>query len=229
MKTDFVNNMTHEFKTPIATINLIVDAMKSPRVIKDESQVKKYLEMLKQENKRMLNQIENVLSLSVLDRIDSKIEKYPVDIHEILEAAIQHVSLLIQDKGGYLKKELQAKKTQILGDETLLTNVFVNIFDNAIKYSKEQPEIELVTYNDKKGNLIIEISDKGIGMSKSVQKKIFNKFYRESTGNVHNVKGHGLGLAYVQKVVQSLRGKISVKSTKGEGSTFILKFPTETF
>jgi two-component system phosphate regulon sensor histidine kinase PhoR len=226
MKTDFINNMTHEFKTPIATINLIVDAMKSPRVIKDENQIKTYLNMLKQENKRMLNQVENVLSLSVLDRIDSKIERYPVDIHEILEVAIQHVSLLIQDKGGYLKKRLQAQKTQISGDETLLTNVFVNIFDNAIKYSKEQPEIEVVTFNDKKGNLVIEISDKGIGMSKSVQKKIFDKFYRESTGDIHNVKGHGLGLAYVQKVVQSLHGKISVKSTKGEGSTFILRFPT---
>jgi two-component system phosphate regulon sensor histidine kinase PhoR len=225
MKTDFINNMTHEFKTPIATINLIVDAMKSPQVIKDENQIKAYLGMLKQENKRMLNQVESVLSLSVLDRIDSKIEKHPVDIHEILEVAIQHVSLLIQDKGGYLKKDFRAEHTQILGDETLLTNVFVNILDNAIKYSKEQPEIEVVTYNDKKGNLVIEISDKGIGMSKSVQKKIFDKFYRETTGNIHNVKGHGLGLAYVQKVVQSLNGKISVKSIKDEGSTFILRFP----
>lgn len=225
MKTDFINNMTHEFKTPIATINLIVDALKSPRVNQDEQQLKTYLDMLKQENKRMLNQVESVLSLSVLDKIDLKAEKYPVDIHEILDVAIQHVSLLIQDKGGTLQTDFKARKYNVLGDETLLTNVFVNILDNAVKYSKEQPEITVKTYNDDKGHILIEISDKGIGMSKSVQKKIFKKFYRVTTGDIHNVKGHGLGLAYVQKVVQSFNGKISVKSTKGEGSTFIIKLP----
>ncbi len=225
MKTDFINNMTHEFKTPIATINLIVDAMKSPRVIHDESQLKAYLNMLKQENKRMLNQVESVLSLSVLDKIDHKLDKHPVDVHEILDTAIQHVSLLIQDKRGFLKTDFKAQETVIMGDETLLTNVFVNILDNAVKYAKDHPEIEVRTYNDKKGNLIVEISDNGIGMSKSVQKKIFKKFYRETTGNIHNVKGHGLGLSYVLKVVQSLNGKINVKSAKGEGATFILNFP----
>ncbi len=225
MKTDFINNMTHEFKTPIATINLIADAMKSPQVIKDENQLKTYLEMLKQENKRMLNQVESVLSLSVLDRIDLKTDKQPVDVHEILDGAIQHISLLVKDKNGRLSTDFQAKETQILGDKTLLTNVFVNILDNAVKYAKEQPDITVKTYNDGKGNLVIEISDKGIGMSKSVQKKIFNKFYRETTGNIHNVKGHGLGLTYVQKVIQSLNGKISVKSAKGIGSTFTIKLP----
>ncbi len=225
MKTDFINNMTHEFKTPIATINLIVDAMKNPGVIKDENQLKTYLGMLKQENKRMLNQVESVLSLSVLDRIDLKADKHPVDIHDILDVAIQHVSLLIKDKGGVLNTDFKAAKTMVPGDETLLTNVFVNILDNAVKYSKEHPDITVKTYNDNKGYIVIEISDKGIGMSKSVQKKIFNKFYRETTGNIHNVKGHGLGLAYVQKVVQSFQGKITVKSIKSVGSTFIVKFP----
>ncbi len=225
MKTDFINNMTHEFKTPIATINLIVDALKSPVVNKDEQQLNTYLNMLKQENKRMLNQVESVLSLSVLDKIDLKTDKYEVDIQEVLERAIQHVSLLIQDKGGTLKTEFNADETFVLGDETLLTNVFVNVLDNAVKYSKEYPEVTVKTYNDKKGHIFIEVSDKGIGMSKSVQKKIFKKFYRETTGNIHNVKGHGLGLAYVQKVVQSFNGKISVKSVKGEGSTFIISLP----
>ena len=225
MKTDFINNMTHEFKTPIATINLIVDALKSPVVNKDEQQLNTYLNMLKQENKRMLNQVESVLSLSVLDKIDLKTDKYEVDIQEVLERAIQHVSLLIQDKGGTLKTEFNADKTVVLGDETLLTNVFVNVLDNAVKYSKEYPEVTIKTYNDKKGHVFIEVSDKGIGMSKSVQKKIFKKFFRETTGNIHNVKGHGLGLAYVQKVVQSFNGKISVKSVKGEGSTFIISLP----
>jgi len=225
MKTDFINNMTHEFKTPIATINLIADAMKSPRVIKDEEQLKAYINMLKQENKRMLNQVESVLSLSVLDRIDHKTEKKPVDLHEILDVAIQHVSLLIKDKGGSLKTEFKAELTTVLGDDVLLTNVFVNILDNAVKYSKEHPEITVITYNNSNEEIVIEISDRGIGMSKTVQKKIFNKFYRETTGNIHNVKGHGLGLTYVYKVIKSLNGKITVKSTKGEGSTFVIKLP----
>ncbi len=225
MKTDFINNMTHEFKTPIATINLIVDAMKTPRVIKDTKQLKTYLDMLKQENKRMLNQVESVLSLSVLDRIDLKADKQAVDLHEVLEVAIQHVSLLIQDKKGILDTDFKANQTIVLGDETLMTNVFVNILDNAVKYSKERPEISIKTYNDEQGHIIIQISDKGIGMSKSVQKKIFDKFYRETSGNIHNIKGHGLGLTYVQKVVQSFNGKIWVNSVKGEGSTFTVQFP----
>jgi len=224
MKTDFINNMTHEFKTPIATINLITDAMKSPRIIGDETQLKAYIGMLKQENRRMLNQVESILSLAVLDKIDLKAEKKPVDIHEVLDVAIQHVSLLIENRGGKLTTDFGAKNAVILADEVLMTNVFVNLLDNAVKYSKEQPEISIRTYNDK-DYLVVEISDKGIGMSKSVQKKIFKKFYRETTGDVHNVKGHGLGLSFVQKVVQSFNGKINVKSQKGEGSTFTLRFP----
>ena len=225
MKTDFINNMTHEFKTPIATINLIADAMKTPRVLKDEQQLKSYLKMLKQENKRMLNQVETVLSLSILDKIDPKTERHPVDIHEILEDAIQHISLIIQDRGGFLNFDFKAEKTSILANDVLLTNVFVNILDNAVKYSKDKPEINVFTYNNKRNEIVVEIKDNGIGMSKSVQKKIFNKFYREMTGDIHNVKGHGLGLTYVQKVVRSFNGSISVKSTKGLGSTFVVSFP----
>ncbi len=225
MKTDFINNMTHEFKTPIATINLITDAMKTPRVLNDENQLKHYLNMLKQENKRMLNQVENVLNMSVLDKIELKVDRTPVDVHEVLEKAINHVSLIISDKKGILDANFEAIKTEIFGDEVLLTNVFVNILDNAIKYSKEIPEIEVKTYNDKKNNIVIEIKDKGIGMSRTEQKKIFDKFYRASTGNIHNVKGHGLGLAYVLKVVNALNGKINVKSVKDKGSTFIISFP----
>ncbi len=225
MKTDFINNMTHEFKTPIATINLITDAMKSPRVMNDEKMIKHYLKMLKQENKRMLNQVENVLNMSILDKIDMKVGANPVDVHEILDNAINHIILIVKDKGGHLKTQFNAKETNIKGDEVLLTNVFVNVLDNAVKYSKEIPEIEVKTYNDNKENVVIEISDKGIGMSRSVQKKVFDKFYRAPTGNIHNVKGHGLGLAYVLKVVRALNGKIQVKSVKDKGSTFIIKFP----
>jgi len=225
MKTDFINNMTHEFKTPIATINLITDAMKSPRVISDENQLKSYISMLKQENKRMLSQVESVLSLAVFDKIDHKIERHQVDVHEILEVAVQHISLIVQDRGGMIETDLDANNAEVMADELLLTNVFVNILDNAVKYSKEKPEITVRTFNDDKQHLIIQVSDKGIGMGKTVQKKIFNKFYRASTGNIHNIKGHGLGLSYVQKVLNSFDAKISVKSVKDEGSTFIVEFP----
>jgi len=226
MKTDFINNMTHEFKTPIATINLITDAMKSPKVINNEEQLKHYIGMLKQENKRMLSQVENVLSLAVLDKIDNKMEKHPVDVEEVLEDAIQHISLIVQNKNGFVETDFSSDNAIIMGDEVLLTNVFVNILDNAVKYSKEIPEIVVSTHNDINGKLVIEISDNGIGMSKSVQKKIFDKFYRETSGNIHNVKGHGLGLSYVQNVVRSFDGKIKVKSVKNEGSTFFIVFPT---
>ncbi len=224
MKTDFINNMTHEFKTPIATINLITDAMKTPMVLKNKDMIKHYISMLKEENKRMLNQVENVLNMSVLDKAEMKIDEKPVDVHEILNNAINHVHLIIKNKNGVLKKDFKAGKTVISGDEVMLTNVFVNILDNAIKYSKEIPEIEVKTYNE--GNyVVVEIKDKGIGMARSEQKKIFDRFYRASTGNIHNVKGHGLGLTYVWKVVHALKGKIKVKSAKDKGSTFIIKLP----
>ncbi len=224
MKTDFINNMTHEFKTPIATINLITDAMKTPMVMKKENMIKHYISMLKEENKRMLNQVENVLNMSVLDKAEMIIDEKPVDVHEVLENAINHVHLIIKNKNGHLKKDFQATNTMVKGDEVLLTNVFVNILDNAIKYSKEIPKIEVKTYNEN-GSIIVEIKDHGIGMARSEQKKIFDKFYRASTGDIHNVKGHGLGLTYVWKVIHALKGKIKVKSAKDKGSTFIIKLP----
>ncbi len=227
MKTDFINNMTHEFKTPIATINLITDAMKSPSVITDEKQLKYYLQMLKQENKRMLSQVENIMSLSILDKLDANIDKTEVSVHEIIEGAILHVSLIIEDREGSLETDFKAVDDLVFGNEVLLTNVFVNILDNAIKYSEKSPEIKVKTYN-KNERVYVEISDKGIGMSKSEQKKIFEKFYRISSGDIHNAKGHGLGLAYVQKIIKSHDGKISVKSAKNVGSTFTVSFMIHT-
>ncbi len=224
MKTDFINNMTHEFKTPIATINLITDAMKSPAVMENEDMIKHYISMLKEENKRMLNQVENVLNMSVLDKAEMIMEEKPIDVHEVLNNAINHVHLIIKNQKGRLEKDFKATDTIIKGDDVLLTNVFVNILDNAIKYSKDIPEIEVKTYNE--GNyVVIEIKDQGIGMARSEQKKIFDRFYRASTGDIHNVKGHGLGLTYVWKVIQAFKGKIKVKSAKDKGSTFIIKLP----
>jgi len=224
IKTDFINNMTHEFKTPIATINLALDAIKNPKVINDSKTVLRYVKMIRQENKRMHSQVENVLRISKLEKKEIDISKDVIDIHDLIEDAITHVELIIKDKGGFIKTHFEAIQTEIDASELHLTNVIVNILDNAIKYTFENPEIEIFTGNA--GNFVtIEIRDKGIGMSKKVQKNIFDKFYREQKGNVHDVKGHGLGLSYVKKIIEYHHGTVYVESEKGKGSTFFIKLP----
>ena len=224
IKTDFINNMTHEFKTPIATINLALDAIRNPKVMNDGSKVKRYLEMIGEENKRMHAQVENVLRISKLEKKQLDIKKETFELHDLIEDAIPHVELMVEDRGGYVKTHLNAKMSSVLVNESHFTNVIVNILDNAIKYSPNAPEIDVYT-EVVKNFIVLKITDKGTGMSKSVQKKIFEKFYREHTGNVHNVKGHGLGLAYVKQIIDDHQGEIFVESEKGQGSTFIIKLP----
>ena len=224
IKTDFINNMTHEFKTPIATINLALDSIKNPKIIGDKEKVLRYLGMIKEENKRMHAQVENVLRISKLDKNELNISKERLDAHDLVEDAITHVELIVEDRQGYVKSHLNAEQTSILANDTHFTNVIVNILDNAIKYSDEAPKIDVYTENAG-NNIIIKVVDQGNGMSKAVAKRVFEKFYREHTGTVHNVKGHGLGLAYVKKIVDDHQGHISVESEKGKGSTFIIKMP----
>jgi len=224
IKTDFINNMTHEFKTPIATINLAIDSIKNPKIIDDKEKVIRYANMIKEENKRMHAQVENVLRISKLEKNQLDLSKDVVSLHDIIEDAISHVDLLVTDSKGFIKKHFDALQYDILASKFHFTNLITNILDNAIKYSDGPPEIDIYTENA--GNkVILKIEDKGIGMSKNVQKKIFNKFYREQTGNVHNVKGHGLGLSYVKSIVESHQGSVFVESEKGTGSTFIVKIP----
>jgi len=224
IKTDFINNMTHEFKTPIATINLALDAIKNPKVIDDKEKVFRYLQMIRDENKRMHAQVENVLRISKLEKKELDISKESYDIQPIIEMAIDHVHLIIEDRGGKIIPHFDAKRTTVLLNEVHFTNVMVNILDNAIKYSPEAPVINLYTENFKEF-ILIKIQDNGIGMNKTAQKKIFEKFYREHTGDIHNVKGHGLGLAYVKRIVEDHNGQIFVESEKGKGSTFTIKLP----
>ena len=224
IKTDFINNMTHEFKTPIATINLALDAIKNPKIIEDKEKVQRYLQMIKDENKRMHAQVENVLRISKLEKNELDISKEPTNVNEILENAIEHISLIVEDREGKIKTHFNANRTTILLNEMHFTNVLVNILDNAIKYSPEAPLIDIYTENIK-DFILIKIQDQGSGMSKIAQKKVFEKFYREHTGDLHNVKGHGLGLAYVKQIVDDHNGQIFVESEKGKGSTFILKMP----
>ncbi|MUU76856.1 sensor histidine kinase [Winogradskyella endarachnes] len=224
IKTDFINNMTHEFKTPIATINLALDSIKNPKIIADQEKVLRYLGMIKDENKRMHAQVENVLRISKLEKNELNISKERHELHDLIEDAITHVELIVEDRQGYVKTHLNAEHSSVLANETHFTNVLVNILDNAIKYSDDEPKIDV--YSENAGNnIIVKIADQGNGMSKAVAKRVFEKFYREHTGNVHNVKGHGLGLAYVKRIVDDHHGHISVESEKGKGSTFIIKMP----
>ncbi|MEZ4874577.1 MAG: HAMP domain-containing sensor histidine kinase [Flavobacteriaceae bacterium] len=202
IKTDFINNMTHEFKTPIATINLALDALKNPKVSENKEFIDRYLKMIREENRRMHAQVENVLRISKLEKNELDLPKDRVKLHDIVEDAVTHVSLIVEDRGGYVKTHLNAMKSSVLANDLHLTNVVVNILDNAIKYSEEAPKIDVYTENVK-NCILLKIQDQGMGMSKSVQKKIFEKFYREHNCYVHNVKGHGLGLAYVKNIGRS--------------------------
>ena len=224
IKTDFINNMTHEFKTPIATINLALDAIKNPKIIEDKEKVFKYLQMIRDENKRMHAQVENVLRISKLEKKELDIEKESSNIEDIIAEAIEHVNLILEDREGKITTHFDALRKTVLVNEVHFTNVLVNILENAIKYSPDTPEINIYTENIK-DMILIKVKDNGLGMSKIAQKRVFEKFYREHTGDIHNVKGHGLGLAYVKRIVEDHNGQVYVESEKGKGSTFIIKIP----
>jgi two-component system phosphate regulon sensor histidine kinase PhoR len=224
IKTDFINNMTHEFKTPIATINLALDSIKNPKILKDEEKVLRYIKMIRDENKRMHGQVENVLRISRLEKNQVEINKDAVDLHDVIEDAVSHVHLLVLDKKGTITTHLNAIQSEVLANQFHMTNVLVNMLENAAKYSVDPPKIDLYTESTNK-YLIIKIKDEGIGMSKQAQKHVFDKFYREQKGNIHDVKGHGLGLAYVKEIVENHHGTVFVESEKGKGSIFTIKLP----
>lgn len=224
MKSDFINNMTHEFKTPIATINLALDAIKNPKIFNNKQKVKDYISMIKDENKRMNAQVENVLRISKLQKKQLMISKDRLELHDLVNDAVTHVELIVKDRKGYINTDFKAKKSSILANDSYFTNVIVNILDNSVKYSEGAPKIDIITENVG-NNILLMVKDQGIGIGKMAQKKIFEEFYREHTGDVHNVKGHGLGLANVKRIVDNHQGTISVESEKGKGSTFTIKLP----
>ena len=227
IKNDFVNNMTHEFKTPIATISLASDSIMSPMVINVPEKIRRFADIIKQENRRMLSQVEKVLQMALLDKHDFQLTLKELNIHEIIDQTVANINLQLQQREGIITKELNALNHTIMGDPIHMTNIIYNLLDNANKYSPDKPDIKVVTRN--LGSFIeIRISDKGIGMNRDVQKMIFEKFYRVPTGNVHNVKGFGLGLSYVKAMTIEHSGKVEVESDLGKGSTFILTFPLKT-
>lgn len=224
VKTDFINNMTHELKTPISTIALSSDALMKGDFVNDPDKLKRYAGIIYKENKRLENQVECVLNVAKMDEETIQLKKTEVDIHELIEEVNDSFEFNHLSNGGKMQLHLNAEKQVVSGDVVHLTNVFYNLIDNACKYCELTPHIEITTRNDK-NSLIVEISDNGIGIKRENLSMIFDKFYRVPTGNLHNVKGFGLGLFYVKLIIEQHGGKINVKSSYGKGTTFIIHLP----
>lgn len=224
MKTDFINNMTHEFKTPIATISLAADSISSPMVSGDAKKVLRFAHIIREENKRMNSQVEKVLQMALIDKKDFNLNLTHVNLHDVVNQAVENISLQVEKRGGTARAILAAENPYVEGDLTHISNIINNLLDNANKYSPDAPEISVHTRNVSNGVEVV-VQDKGIGMSKEAKKHIFDKFYRVSTGNLHDVKGFGLGLSYVKALMTAHKGQIDVKSELGKGSSFILFFP----
>ncbi len=222
VKNDFINNMTHEFKTPIATISLACEMLQDSDIQTHPQQLNRYLRVIQDENQRLGSQVEKVLQAAVLEKVRLKFTT--INIHDILDNVLQNIGVQIEKRNGHLQLQLDADHSFIEGDELHITNVLYNLLDNANKYSPEAPQITISTQNVANG-IQISIADCGIGMSKEAIGKIFDKFFRVSTGNIHNVKGFGLGLSYVKTIAEAHHGGIQVKSQPGVGSTFELFLP----
>jgi two-component system phosphate regulon sensor histidine kinase PhoR len=224
MKSDFLNNMTHEFKTPIATISLAADTITNPKVINDENSVRHFISMIKKENSRMNKKVETILQIASLDKKEIAFKFENISLHSVIERAVDTIEIQVHQKNGRIAQNLNASEPVIYGDNEHLTNLVNNLLDNALKYSPESPDITVETRNNDRG-VILSVADKGIGMSKSVQGKIFERFYRQSSGNVHDVKGFGLGLNYVRAIIDAHKGNVTVTSEPGKGSRFDVFLP----
>lgn len=224
IKNDFISNMTHEFKTPISTISLACEVLGDNTVEKSPERVSNYVKMIGDENKRLSLLVENILQTAILDKGQFKLKIQPMDIHLLIEQTITNIKLQVENKEGEIITGLKAKDSIVYADRVHVTNIVFNLIDNALKYSNEKPRIKISTHNDEQG-VFIEVQDNGIGISKENQKRIFDTMYRVPTGNIHNVKGFGLGLSYVKAVAEKHGGSISVNSEPGRGSTFIVYLP----
>ncbi len=226
MKTDFVNNMTHEFKTPIATISLATDMLMKTEINSMPCQVQRYAKIISDENNRLKSRVEQVLHITLVDRGDFSMKMRLVDVHKIIEDGLKPYRLLIRQQKGSVTKNLRAEKSNLMADSGHLENVVSNLVDNAIKYSIGSPEILIETSNNGNG-IYISVEDKGIGINAEHKEDIFKRFFRVPTGDIHDAKGFGLGLYYVKTVVDAHHGKISVKSQPGKGSRFEVFLPFE--
>ncbi len=224
MKSDFINNMTHEFKTPIATISIAADSIANQKVISEEEKVRFFAGMIKKENQRMNEQVERILQIARLDRKEFEFNFQATNIHPLIEAAIDGIILQVEQRGGRIETRLEAVNPVVTTDPVHFTNLVCNLLDNANKYSPEAPLITVSTTNSSDG-ILLSVEDKGMGMTKAVQTRIFDKFYRLTSGNIHTIKGFGLGLSYIKAILDANNGTIKVHSEPGKGSRFVVFIP----
>lgn len=223
IKNDFINNMTHEFKTPISTISLASQMIKDQTLDTTQESIDRYANMISDESRRLSFQVEKILQMAVFDEIEMKLKIKTLQINNLIQKHVPNFRINIEKQNGSIITHLAPDLNEIQGDEVHISNVIANLLDNALKYSKEIPEITVTTAN-KNGHVLLSIADNGIGIAKEDQKMIFERFYRVHTGNVHNIKGFGLGLSYVKKVVEAHKGTIEVESMPEKGSKFTLTF-----
>ncbi len=226
VQRDFINNMTHEFKTPISTIAISSQVLKDPTIIQTPERLLNYATIIEHENNRLKQQVDRVLQMAELDKEHIELKKEEADMHDLLEVAVKNHAAIIELKQGSIHLDLQARSHHVAVDRLHLTNVIYNLIDNAVKYNHQKPEINIQTRNDN-GRLLISVSDNGIGIAPEELKKVFYKFYRVPTGNVHDVKGFGLGLNYVKLIVEIHGGKVELSSEPGKGSTFVISLPVK--
>jgi two-component system, OmpR family, phosphate regulon sensor histidine kinase PhoR len=224
IKNDFISNMTHELKTPISTISLACEVLGDESIEKSRERTNRYLGMIMEENKRLGVLVENVLQTAILDKGNFKLKHVSIDIHEMIRNVVANVQLAIDKKEGSIGTDLRAKQFVVEADRTHVQNVIYNLVDNAIKYSPEKPTIRIFT-TDFSDSLEICVQDNGLGISRDNQKKIFEKLYRVPTGNIHDVKGFGLGLSYVKAIIEKHGGSVWVESDTGKGSRFYVRLP----
>jgi len=226
IQKDFINNMTHEFKTPISTIAISSEVLRDPGIVHTPERLLNYATIIQNENNRLKQQVERVLQMARFEKEDVGMKKEVLDVHDLIREASKNISLSLEEKKGKIELHLDANSSQVLVDRLHFTNVFYNLLDNAIKYTKTAPEIHISTKTIA-SSIRIDISDNGVGISEENQKKIFHRFYRVPTGNIHDIKGFGLGLNYVKSIVEAHKGKITIESEPGKGSTFKLSIPTK--
>ena len=223
VKTDFINNMTHELKTPISTIALSSEVLLDDKITEEPDRLNQYANIIRSENQRLQRQVDKVLQIATLDKGDIQLRNERIDIHELIRQASTTLSVLAQEKNGLIELELDAGSDTVSGDRVHLTNVVYNLLDNAIKYS-DQPQVRVKSRIDAK-RIYIDFIDNGMGLKREDLSRIFDKFYRVSQGNRHDVKGFGLGLFYVKKIVEAHKGSVKVQSELGKGSTFCISIP----
>lgn len=224
MKNDFINNMTHEFKTPISTISLAGEMLMKPNIQQEHQKITRYSQIILDENSRLKQQVEHILQIAVLDRGEFKLKKKEVDIHEIIHNQVNNMELTLKESNGEIQCSADAESHHVIGDRVHLENVISNLLDNANKYTPENPKLKISTINKNDG-IIVSVSDNGIGISAENKKHVFKNLYRVPTGNIHNVKGFGLGLYYVKTIAEAHGGSIDLESEPGKGSTFKVYIP----